>query len=693
MIRKHSDGDRETVLLSGRRVATASHATIVRFDRPVGNAWGPKLAQAIGFGVIAVVLVAPLAAQLQPRPQSSRPQSGQAKSGQAKSGARQAPGRPSDAEIQKLIEQLGARQYTERVQAQRQLEAIGLYAFDAIFAAQQHEDVEIASRASYLIRSIKIIWSTPQDPVEVRRLLRGHGNTPSAERLNRIQAVAALKEPAVMPVLARLARYESSRRLSKRAALLAMSWPNQNTPSRNRPNSASEQLAEKKAGPLSAPQRVAIANQLRQVLDGSRRQASAWLVRFADILEDQGKGKQALADFADLARREEDLLIIQPTHSSRQIVRRLYRWYSEVLADNRQDQLAEQMVSRVIQYLDGSQAQTLEVFDWLSERQAWKMLDKLPDQFPREFSTNPTLMYRLAESYLQRGQHERAEKLAGQAREQSPDDSTAHFEIAQMLSERSLAAWSLAEYQQVIKHSPPESIIHIDARLTASEAYHDELREGEAAEVLKPVVEALKKKNIELLVMQKLSRDPNAIRSRYEYFAAQHLAKSDLAAARTRLLAGLKAEPHDPDVLIALYRLTKDSKEWKEDTAKRIAEATKYYRDETEEQRRQMPAIVNTGQLSRARLRLAYFDNQFAWLVSNTGGDAKEAIRLSHESLKLRPNTSAYLDTLGRCYYAAKDFENAIKYQREAIRLEPNSASMKRQLKLFLEAQQAAAAE
>jgi tetratricopeptide (TPR) repeat protein len=55
-------------------------------------------------------------------------------------------------------------------------------------------------------------------------------------------------------------------------------------------------------------------------------------------------------------------------------------------------------------------------------------------------------------------------------------------------------------------------------------------------------------------------------------------------------------------------------------------------------------------------------------------------------SLEYVPNSAGYLDTLGRCYYAKQDYENAVKYQARAVALEPHSGQIRRQMKLFEEA-------
>jgi Flp pilus assembly protein TadD len=78
--------------------------------------------------------------------------------------------------------------------------------------------------------------------------------------------------------------------------------------------------------------------------------------------------------------------------------------------------------------------------------------------------------------------------------------------------------------------------------------------------------------------------------------------------------------------------------------------------------------------------------NQWAWLIANTEGDQAKAVEFSRRSLELSPDEPSYLDTLGRCYFAVGDLENAVKNQRRAVELAPHFHVMKRQLKQFEEA-------
>ena len=70
---------------------------------------------------------------------------------------------PVDPDTQKrllrLIEQLGDNRYTIRERAQAELAKLGFAAFEALTEAQHDDDIEIALRAQYLVRSMRIEWS------------------------------------------------------------------------------------------------------------------------------------------------------------------------------------------------------------------------------------------------------------------------------------------------------------------------------------------------------------------------------------------------------------------------------------------------------------------------------------------------------------------------------------------------------
>ncbi len=124
-----------------------------------------------------------------------------------------------------------------------------------------------------------------------------------------------------------------------------------------------------------------------------------------------------------------------------------------------------------------------------------------------------------------------------------------------------------------------------------------------------------------------------------------------------------------------MYRLQPADEAWKTETRELIEDAVKQFTDTLAELKQQGEDTYQS--------ELASTYNQLAWLIGNTEGDYEAAVRYSHNSLDIRPQTAGYLDTLGRCYFAIKDYENAVRYQRRAAKLEPFSEQIQRQLTEF----------
>ncbi|MFP6671765.1 MAG: hypothetical protein VB857_10155, partial [Pirellulaceae bacterium] len=192
--------------------------------------------------------------------------------------------------VDRLIIQLGDSQYANRVRAQEELKQLGLAAFDALHRAQEHDDIEIAMRARYLVRSMRVQWALADDPPAVRKLLVAYGERSSDERKNRMENLAKLPENQGLTALCRLVRYESNEPLSKRAALLVMQHK----------QSQEQAQADKVAG------------QLRQVIGTSRRTAAKWILAYAQTLQ---KPETALATWDKLTRAEEVTLPQFPKQS------------------------------------------------------------------------------------------------------------------------------------------------------------------------------------------------------------------------------------------------------------------------------------------------------------------------------------------------------------------------------------------
>ena len=112
--------------------------------------------------------------------------------------------------VDRLIIQLGDAQYVNRVRAQAELKEMGLAAFDALHRARDHDDIEIAKRALYLVRSMQVHWAFPDDPAAVRKLLVGYGDRSNLVRKNLMEQLGKLENHQGVSALCRLVRYESS---------------------------------------------------------------------------------------------------------------------------------------------------------------------------------------------------------------------------------------------------------------------------------------------------------------------------------------------------------------------------------------------------------------------------------------------------------------------------------------------------
>jgi tetratricopeptide (TPR) repeat protein len=565
-----------------------------------------------------------------------------------------------DAKISGLIAQLGADQFATREKAQSELERMGLAAFDALYEAQNHGDIEIALRARYLVSSLSVNWAQDDDPAEVKRILRGYGAENEDVRKSRMDQLAKIEDGKGVSALCRLVRFETSNRLSKQGALLIM----------NR-----KELPTKEA-------RDELGRLITSSVGLSKRAGAQWLKAYVQTLADPAA---SLPLWERLAKAEHDTFAQSAEqHTSREIARDMLRWQSELLRRLERESDAQAVMRRSLDLVENDRVQVMDACDWLMERKAWPVIDELAKRFGPLFDENSVLLYRLGEAQLKQGKTAEGEVTAEKAYKLLPEDADPHIVAAFSLQERGLVAWAEREYRHVMKIGPTGALHDLRARFLLAEMLHDNLKELDAAQVLQGAVSAMEKDPTVLQAVERLGRDPGGIRSRMHFFYSQHAAEQkDEKKALEQLALGAKADPTDADVLIAMYRAPGADEAWRTNTKKLIASAAEHFRTQVRDYTVQARAAGTEPQREYVNRQLASACNQLAWLVSNTEGDFDEALRCSQQSLELRPETGGYLDTLGRCYYAKEDFANAVKYQTRAVELEPHTVQIRRQLELF----------
>lgn len=559
------------------------------------------------------------------------------------------------AKVDQLIADLGADQFARREHAQAALKQLGLVAFDALMEAQRHPDIEIVSRARYLVRSLPIRWARDTDPRRVKGLLSTYSEANRADRLNRMQQLAAMPDSSGIEALCRLVRFETDHLLSKDAALLAIS----HVPSE-----------DEKA-------RKDLADRIRATIELSNRTGAKWMLTYAQTLED---GEATVERWQQIVDAELESLARFPEDTDRDIVRDLLRWQAELLRQLGRQEAAMDVIRRTLDLMEGDREEIFDIVDWSLERKAWTVIDEIAARFPIEFNKEAGLVYRLAEAQRRRGDEQLALETAARALAMHPNTLERHVEAALTLMMRQMYDWSEHEYRFVIDSQETDNRETLHSRFTLADMLYDLEQLKEAAEVAQGAVDAIDK---DPRLLQQSRRPAAVLRGTAAFYHAMHYGSLGEHAKQIEFLEkAIGFVPAQPDYLIAMHRVENADQEFRETTRKRIQKSADQLRDKIRitEQAVRNPRPQNRDDFAAD---LAEVNNEFAWLIGNTEGDYREALRCSLRSLELNPDYGAYLDTLGRCYYAAGDLKNAVKTQRLAVEKAPYFQQIQRQLKFF----------
>ncbi len=547
--------------------------------------------------------------------------------------------------IDRLIGQLGDDDYFVRQWAQEELSRIGLQAFDSLSRAENDDDIEIAERARYLVRMLHVEPVLDGDPPEVKKIFEGYESADEQARISMADQLAKLPNDQGVSALCRLLRFDRSQHVSKLAAL---------------------KLIDQNAG------RHETSPQLRTtVLDSlgrSPRPAAEWLRTWINQRDDATASAAAWARYAT----DETRVLRQTPHLSRPeiVVGLIEQQVMSLTKLGRDDDALEAMRSLIAMEPEDS-TQLTAMFDWLAKQKAWPILEEAIPRYENRFEQEPLLLYGLADSCRKNGNNKLSEEAAHRAVAMHEDNQRLHLGIGYELQRRGMIDWAEWEFRRAIAIGPPgeDATLWVQARL--GEMLHDQGRDFDAAKAYEERAAALEER-----AANGRQPDPSDIKvtrgQMHFFFACDALQKQDLPRQKEELLKGVEADPDNADVLIAMYRYPND-KEMHDLAMTKIRAAGDKFRSKI----LQSPDDV-----------MAY--NQLAWLIANTEGDYQEALRCSLKSIELLPPDSpqrgGYLDTLGHCYFAVGDLENAVKSQTEAVSQEPHSGLIKRQLEKFKKA-------
>ncbi|MCG8585236.1 MAG: hypothetical protein MI757_11035 [Pirellulales bacterium] len=556
--------------------------------------------------------------------------------------------------IAELVKKLGADEYAERELAQKKLSEIGQAAFDALFDAQDSDDVEISLRSKYLLRLIRFTWVREGDSETVKVILKDYDAVNERLKYYKMRELAELPDDAGIAALCRLTRFEKSNKRSKYAALRIV------------------RKEAKEEKPLSKERGELILENLGQ----SRREAAGWLRAY---VETSSKPDDAAAKWGELVAKERKTLDLFPAETDRTLVATMMQYQVDLLERLGREKESLAVLSKMFDYVDVEREETIiALVNWLAKKKAWEVIDEVAKRFESTFAKNALLLYTLAQARLAQEAPDEAEKLADKAIKLRPgkDDLALryHLIIAHRLQERDLVHWAEREFRHVISTASPSDQSAVMARSELAYMLHDLGRKKEAAEMLGELVTTMDSDAKVRAVVAAIYRRPDALKARMHFYRSQqHADDGDKTKQRKELDEALKHDSTDGDVLIDLYELTKsDPAEFKKTQAK-INAATE----------------IMLGKIEEEPDSATWY-NQYAWLVSNTEGDQEKALKMSLKSVELRPDSGGLLDTLAHCYFALGQYDKAVATQQRAVHLEPSSRTIRKKLEKFTKARDAA---
>ncbi len=416
--------------------------------------------------------------------------------------AAQAKDAAQQAQIDKLIEQLGDKDYYVRQRAQNELARLSFDAFDALTAATTNDDLEIASRAKYLLRLMRVEWTAKNDPPEVKNLLKDYERLPEDARQDRMHRLAVMPEGKGLMALCRLIRFEKSDALSKIGAIELL----QSTSGRDPPK-----------GPR--------AETIRKLFEKSGRTSATWVLAWLKLADDP----QTITQWNKPIQAEISLLQRSPGETSREIVVALIHYQVAWLKKQDQTQEAAAAMRRLIDLEDKGDLETLsELLDWLVEQKAWKLVDELAARYTSRFESEPMLLYILAQAQKEQGEAAKAEQTAHRAfgLNASREEMSLlnryiplnlmniyrnaavgreemkllnRYLIAQRLIQRGLFDWAKRELEYVIAQGRPTDVTTINVQWSLSEMFHDQGDDMAAANVLDAMLKLVDAKTYTVL--------------------------------------------------------------------------------------------------------------------------------------------------------------------------------------------------
>lgn len=610
--------------------------------------------------------------------------------------------------IEKLIQLLADPSYSKRQNARSELERIGVVALDRLHAASFDADPQIASAARFIVRSNQFNWAWEYDSPKVREILNNFGAAETYEKSVYIDELARLERDEGLAALCRLARYETVGALAKKAAIHVL-----------------------KSQPLVGQSQVNRSEKILRYIEGGNSTSSLWIQH-----QHAASDRQNSFDtewWIQQIENERALIGKNTQETSVDVVVELTKWVVQQLSVKPESrakaiQVAEKLLEPSLnqslhrQSQIGQQSSAANVFaQWALQLQLPELVHQQHKLLPtRIISREPIFTYYLAESYLQLGDKEKAERIAlaafnGKELEKNPlnwkgeplnatnpDDqqnpnpgldafSLAYrnrstkensYVLGKTLAERGRFEWAERE----LKQSAGDDLT-LDSSLMAlfklAEIQQSLGKHEEAKLTLEPFVLRLEKEPMFRRQMIDQSQLLTYIVTSYHQYAGDAARiQNNVGEAARQYILSLDSSEENVDALIGLYKL-ETGPELQAKRRDRLRATVTRMKDGIRKYDQFLREGAGNDYFQTFSLQLANELNSLAWLIANTEGDFGEAILMSRRACSLNPDHAEYLDTLAHCYFAAGKWKDAVEQQQRALSLKPHHPDFQRALAKF----------
>ena len=531
-------------------------------------------------------------------------------------------------DIEWQIHNLAADSAVLRDLAMQKLSRYGMAAADALVSALVTAPPPSLPQVRELLSSLPM--TSPDDPPEVVKTLQNYNQLPVNNRPQIGYALAALPIEKSAPALLRLIAYEPSEKVAWQLAARLRPWISK----------CRDTILAAHLPPRPATLRLLAWAQPDRAAE---RMEQAWAM--ARQRQKAGGDEDSAGLLNEVTTELAALYRVQKRFDG------IENCWRQVADDTKDPNAALNLLALLV---ERNQPQRVEAewkhcADWLAG--------------------DPRALYVLARAAAARGDTQQENDFTATARSLSPQNPEQHLFVGAYLMQLHWLNWAASEFRRVLEmvgSDERDRAFEITARLRLADICAHRRQPDKEAEQLETAMHLYEAFQEKAGAGGAITDQINNLKCRLLLIEAERQGKTGrLAEQEKALRETLKLAPNHPDAVIALVELLRKRGAARE-AAELVKTSSEFYRGQIAEQPDDAEGY-----------------NNLAWLLANTETSLQEALKCSHKSLELQPDTAAYLDTLAEVHLRLGQAARAVEFQKQAVAMEPENLDLADRLKKF----------